>query len=178
MEQYWNDQVLTPSNSKDVIMYLRSLNGLIGVGSHANDETGIEATYVQNFTSGRMITVAFMNKYEYEYYSHSQHAYVANAFARTIRIDDFTGFSVGNLVKSYFATFAPSLTASADVLGFMVKQAQYYLPNVFEPQRSVSVARHLAKKLGESSGKSEVMPLNPAIETPHPYAANSQFQNQ
>lgn len=65
VDEYWEKSILRPSDGKDVVMYLTSIGGLIGLGSHSNDDTGIEREYSANITAGRMRSVAFIDKYEY-----------------------------------------------------------------------------------------------------------------
>jgi len=60
VDQYWRNYILTPSDQKDVVLYFRDLDGLMGLGSHSHDPTGIEAEYAANIQAGRFKSVVII----------------------------------------------------------------------------------------------------------------------
>ena len=173
VDAYWEDNVLKPSDNKDVTLYFSSLGNLIGIGSHKDDDTGIESEYVANFSAGRIRTVAFMNKYEYNEMIGSKNAYVLNAFAEKLVVPDLAPEKIDMFIQSYLSVLYPTLKLNAPEAAFLYKAIEYYQPNRTEPDRTLSVIKKMIRNLG-GIGK------NPGIETPvkvdiqstHPYQSN------
>jgi len=168
IEQYWADKVLEPSESKNVIIYLDALGMLVGLGSHSNDETGIEREYVANITSGKLRSIAFMDKYEYNEMIRSRNAYVLESFAEKIILPPVDSAQAFNLAKTYMSVLYPSLILTDKDLQFIVKNIDYYQPNRNEPDRTLSVLNTLIRDFGsKSESKPELRKVS--VESQHPY---------
>lgn len=171
VDEYWRESILLPSDNKNVVLYLGSLGGLIGLGSHSNDDTGIEREYASNLTSGRLRSVAFMDKYDYNQTIRSKHAYVLESFAIKLALPPVEPFAAAELVQFYLANLYPHLILPEAELNYLVKMAAFYMPNRPEPERSMAIVNKLIHDAGgvqKQTFKQEV-----AIETPHPYLVNS-----
>jgi hypothetical protein len=174
VDQYWRDEVLGPADGRNAVLYLANLNQLMGLGSHSNDDTGIEAEYSNNIASGRLRSVAFMNKFEYEYYLRSKDAYVLNSFALTVKLDNLTLPEVSELQLDYLRILAPNFSLVPKEQQYLNRTAEFYLPNVLEPQRSMAV---LKKMIQANGGAIVEAPENlerfeepvSGIESTHPY---------
>ncbi len=171
VDDYWKSSVLAPADHKDVVLYFDSLDAIIGIGSHANDDNGIEVEYAANITSGRMRTVAFSNQFEYQDILATRNAYVARSFAQVINIDALARPQVEQFVQSYLKIITPWILLGAPEMKYLLDTVAYYQPNVYEPQRTLTVLNYLAHKF--SNGGQTVDFTIPAIESPHPYVANS-----
>lgn len=147
VEEWWETKIKTPSSNKDVVLYMPGLGGLIGVGAHSNDDTGIEREYVNNFTSGEIRTVAFVDKYEYNDKVHSKHAYVFESFAEKIVIPDLSSEQALTFAKSYLSVFFPSLSIGAKEYNYLMKNAAYFQPNRLEPERTLGVLNRMTRNL-------------------------------
>lgn len=172
VDEYWQTKILRPSGGKDVIMYLQSVGSLIGIGSHANDDTGIEREYVANFTSGQMRTVGYSDKYEYNDIIRSKHGYVMESFAEKIILPPVDAAQVALLARAYLSTLHPHLTLQNTDLTYLIKQIAFYQPNRMEPDRTVSVLNQMARN---APGGGAVRPITypDVIESKHPYDNNS-----
>ncbi|MCX6123779.1 MAG: AAA family ATPase, partial [Proteobacteria bacterium] len=171
VDQYWNEEILQPVDRRNAILYFSSLNQLIGLGSHSHDDTGIEAEYANNISAGRMRSVAFMNKYEYEYYSRSPHAYVLNSFAVTVKLDEMLAPEINELQQDFLRVLAPKFVLVPKEQDFLNRTATFYLPNVLEPQRSINVIKKLIQKHGGADPQQLIRVDQPLtdFETLHPY---------
>ncbi|NUM88069.1 MAG: AAA family ATPase [Bdellovibrionales bacterium] len=171
VDQYWEDSILAPSDKKSVVLYLRSVGSLIGIGSHSNDDTGIEREYVANFTSGRFRTVGYSDKYEYNDIIRSKHSYVLESFADKIMLPPVDAAQTKMLVGAYLASVHPHLTLPAKELDYLVKSIEFYQPNRQEPDRTMSVLNQMIR--GVPSRGARPVEFQETIETKHPYDANS-----
>lgn len=178
VDEYWQNQVLKPVEGKDVILYLNSLEALVGIGSHANDETGIEREYVANIVGGRMRTIAFIDKYEYTNLIKSRNAYVAEAFAEKIVLPPVEKPLLDQIVRSYMRNLFPQLKLSTQVAEQLYRFSAYYQPNRGEPDRTMAVlSKMIRNNLGGGGGNEQTtVALNPVIETPNPYAGDSKLE--
>jgi hypothetical protein len=178
VDQYWQEEILAPADGKDVVLYLSSLNQLMGLGSHSHDDTGIEAEYSNNISAGRLRSVAFMNKFEYEYYIRSKDAYVLNSFALTLKLDNMELSEVNELQQDYLRVLAPGFKLVPQEQAFLNRTVNFYLPNVFEPQRSINVLKKLIQK-HDGIGSVELTREDVAVsdlETPHPYPSSTKWE--
>jgi hypothetical protein len=180
VDEYWRDNLLEPVDGRNAILYFSSLNQLMGLGSHRNDDTGIEAEYANNISSGRMRSVAFMNKYEYEFFIRSKDGYVLNSFARVVKLDDMTDVEVAQLQNDFLRVLAPNFVLPEKEQQFLNRTVKFYLPNVLEPQRSIAVL----KKLILSHGGAQLPPVQydrlpqevTGVESEHPYLPNTNWE--
>jgi ATP-dependent Clp protease ATP-binding subunit ClpA len=171
VDQYWRDKILTPSESKNVVLYFNSLGGLIGLGSHRGDDTGIEQEYASNITSGKLRTVAFMNKYDYNETFRSKNAYVIAAFAQKVILPPVEMFQAAELVQTYLQSLYPHLKLNERELNYLLKYSNYYMPNRTEPERSMNVIEKLIREKGSSNRDTQSHAVT--IETAHPYSDNT-----
>ncbi|MCX6117131.1 MAG: AAA family ATPase [Proteobacteria bacterium] len=167
VEAYWADNILRPVDGKDAVLYFSSLSHLMGVGSHSNDSDGIEKEYASNFTSGRMRTIAYMDKYEYDFYSKNRLSYVLSSFARKITIENIATQDVDQLVKAYLRVLSPGFILNDELSSYLYKTTNYYQPNVSEPQRTLTVLKSLIRSAGALPVETRQKEVS--IETPHPY---------
>ena len=174
VDQYWQDNILAPSENKDVVMYLSSVGGLIGLGSHSNDDTGIEREYASNITQGRMRTVGFIDKYEYNEIIRSKHSYVLEAFADRIVLPSFDATQTYMLLDTYMKTLYPNLTLGDKELKYIIKTIEFYAPNRQEPDRSMSVINALVRGTVAGGGKPITLPT--LVESEHPYKPNTRTE--
>lgn len=170
IEEFWQNKILRPSEYKDVVLYVSNLGRLIGLGTQNNAQTGIEAEYAANISSGQLRSVAFISKYEYNEMVFGGQAYVLNAFANIIHLDQITASEVDNLVQNYLKILYPRMKLEAQEAKFLYQTIAYYWPNINEPQRSLSVVKDLIRKIG--SGVAQTL-YPSTVETPHPYNSNS-----
>lgn len=171
VDQYWRDKILAPSDNKNVVLYFNSLGGLIGLGSHRGDDTGIEQEYSSNITSGKIRTVAFMNKYDYNETLRSKHSYVLAAFAQKMILPPVEMVQAAELIRTYLGTLYPYLKMPERELNYLLKQINYYIPNRSEPERSMNVIEKLIREKGSSNR--DARPHAVVIETAHPYLENT-----
>lgn len=173
IEKYWQDNVLEPTERKRVILYLNSLSTLIGLGSHSNDETGIEKEYVTNISSGSMRSIAFMDKFEYNAAIRSRNAYVLESFADKIVLPTIDGVQAYYLAQQYLKILYPSVKLQDSDLEYIVNNIAYYQPNRYEPDRTLSVINTLLRDTTASrESKAELRSIS-GVETAHPYKAGS-----
>jgi hypothetical protein len=176
VEEYWANNVLRPSDNKDVVLYFSSLSHLMGVGSHSNDTDGIEKEYASNFTGGRIRTVAYMDKYEYDFYVKSRLGYVLNSFARKVTIESLKTEDVDQLAQAYLRVLSPGYQLGSDMASYLYRNAAYYQPNVSEPQRSLTVLKSLIRSAGPLSQETREREVN--FESAHPYVASTTLSQQ
>lgn len=169
VEEYWEGSILKPADGKDVVLYFDNLNHLIGLGSHSHDASGIEAEYASNINAGRLRSVAFLSKYEYNQMQFSSFTYVLNAHADVIFLEDLSAESTKKLAKEFIKVFEPHLTLSERELNYLMQTVAYFRPNLNEPQRTVDVVKYLITHFGQVYDQ---FFKDPAIETKHPYGAN------
>lgn len=175
VEQYWIEKVLSPSDRKNVVLYLDSLGMLVGLGSHSNDETGIEREYVSGITSGRLRSVAFMDKYEYNEMIRSRNSYVLESFGEKIILPPVESDQVFKMAQTYMKVLYPSLVITDKDLQFVIKNIAYYQPNRNEPDRTFSVMNTLIRDFG---AQRESKPVEKAVqvESEHPYPTKSMIE--
>lgn len=168
IEQYWIEKVLSPSDRKSVVLYLDSIGMLVGLGSHSNDETGIEREYVANITAGRLRSVAFIDKYEYNEMIRSRNSYVLESFGEKIILPPVESAQAFKMAQTYMKVLYPNLILTDSDLQFVVKNIAYYQPNRNEPDRTLSVVNALIRDFGS---KRESKPVEKAVnvESEHPY---------
>lgn len=172
IEKYWQENVLEPSNRKSVVIYLNSISALVGLGSHSNDETGIEREYVANITSGNMRSVAFIDKYEYNDMIRSRNSYVLESFADKIILPPVESDQVFKMAQTYMKELYPGMILTDKDLQFIIKNMAYYQPNRNEPDRTFSALNTLIRDSGKKSeSKPELRSVN--LESKHPYQSNS-----
>lgn len=171
VDKYWEDNILEPSDKKSVVLYLRSVGSLIGIGSHSNDDTGIEREYVANFTSGRFRTVGYSDKYEYNDIVRSKHSYVLESFSDKIVLPPVDQPQVKMLVAAYLASAFPHLTLPTKELDYLVKTIEFYQPNRQEPDRTMSVLNQMIREVPAKTAKP--VEFEQLIETKHPYDNSS-----
>jgi ATP-dependent Clp protease ATP-binding subunit ClpA len=171
VEEYWRQQILEPSANKNVVLYMSSLNALIGLGSHSNDDTGIEREYAANVTSGKFRTVAFMDKYNYNDVIRSKHAYVLESFATKIVLPPVDMNQAGELVLTYLNALYPNFKLELAELSYLLKMGAYYLPNRPEPERSMAIINKLVRSTPGAGREEKRVAQN--IETAHPYVNNT-----
>ncbi len=175
VDEYWERNILRPSDGKDVIMYLTSIGGLIGLGSHSNDDTGIEREYAANITAGRMRSVAFIDKYEYNDIIRSKHSYVLESFADKIILPSVDATQTYQLVDVMMKTLYPKIILNERELKYIIKTIEFYSPNRQEPDRTMSVINNLVRSAAAGAiSKPVVIPMT--IETPHPYLPSSKTE--
>lgn len=172
VDQYWQDHILRPSGGKDVIMYLQSAGSLIGIGSHSNDDTGIEREYVANYTSGVMRTVAYSDKYEYNDIIRSKHSYVLESYAEKIILPPMDAAQTAILARAYLNVIYPHLELADSDLAYLIKNIAFYQPNRMEPDRTVSVLNQMARN-APNGGSARPIEFKEVIESKHPYDNNS-----
>jgi len=170
VEKYWNEYIVSPSEKHDVVLYLKNLGMLIGLGSHSHDSTGIEAEYASNISSGRIKSVAFINKYEFNKLQFSEHAYVLASFAETITLDAPGSLKVGQLAQKYLEVLHPQLSISKSNLDYLVKMTSYYRPNITEPGRTIQILKSMIR---EYEGELNTAEKSVNFETKHPYNSRS-----
>jgi ATP-dependent Clp protease ATP-binding subunit ClpA len=171
VDEYWREKILEPSANKNAVLYFHALGGLIGLGSHSNDDTGIEREYSSNITSGKIRTVAFMDKFDYNETIRSRHAYVLESFATKIVLPPVTMAQAAAMVQLVLASQYPHLKLEAKELNYLVKQIQYFMPNRSEPDRSLTVLQRMARAVGDAD---KVVKTNDVlIETAHPYPVSA-----
>ncbi len=168
VDEYWNRYVLAPADRKDVVMYFANLGALVGIGSHSHDETGIEREYVANMTSGRLRTVAFMNKYEYNEMSKSRNAYVLEAFADRVILPPVDPQQAAVLAAKYMSVLYPNVTLAQKDLDYILKNVSYYQPNRQEPDRTFSVLNTMVRSAGDRK-YTEPENRSVSVESKHPY---------
>lgn len=175
VDEYWERNILRPSDGKDVVMYLSSVGGLIGLGSHSNDDTGIEREYASNLTAGRMRSVAFIDKYEYNDIIRSKHSYVLEAFADKIILPSVDATQTYMLVDSLMKTLYPKIVLNEKELKYIIRTIEFYSPNRQEPDRTMSVINNLVRTAaGGVISTPQSFPVS--VETPHPYLPNSKTE--
>lgn len=175
VDQYWQQKIVTPSDQKNVVMYLSSISNLIGIGSHSNDETGIEREYVANISSGRMRSIAFIDKYEYNDIIRSRNAYVLEAFGDRLILPPMDSNQAFELAQSYLKVLHPNLKLADKDLQYIVKNIAYYQPNRQEPDRTLSVMNALIKASGAAE-ESRPEEVNVTLESAHPYPPESRIE--
>lgn len=173
VEQYWQDKILEPMDGKSGVWYMPGLGRLIGLGSHSNDSTGIEAEYAANIQAGRFRAVSFITKFNYNNLQFSEHTYVLAAHAEVIKIEEIAQEEIKKLVRKYLEIFEPRLTLTDINLQYMMKTVEYFQPNIEEPQRSMTLLKHLIRNQGASF---DTLALDSDIATPNPYASNSNLK--
>lgn len=175
VDQYWQDKVLKPVDQKKAILYLSSIGSLVGIGSHSNDETGIEREYVSNITSGRMRSIAFMDKYEYNEMIRSRNAYVLEAFADKVILPPIDSVQAYKMAWTYLKVLYPNLKITEKDMQFIVKNMAYYQPNRNEPDRTLSVINSLVRGSGPVR-ESKPEEFLVAVESAHPYPVSSRTE--
>jgi ATP-dependent Clp protease ATP-binding subunit ClpA len=175
VDEYWQTKVLTPSDKKNVIIYLSSIGSLVGIGSHSHDETGIEREYVSNITSGRMRSIAFMDKFEYNEMIRSRNSYVLEAFADKIILPPIDSVQTYKLAWTYLKVLYPNLKLSEKDLQYIVKNIAYYQPNRNEPDRTLSVINALVRGSGVVR-ESKPEEIAVVIESAHPYPISTRTE--
>ncbi len=173
--EYWEESILKPSDRKNVILYFRSLWNLIGMGSSSNDATGVETEYSANILAGRIKTVAFVNKFEYERIRNSENSYVVNSFAEKINLKALEEDEMKKMVDTYIGVLYPRLSLSKDNRKFLLKTLARYQPNVNEPERTMNVLKSLLRKIKIEDVVTEIL-LEAPIETPHNYPPNANLE--
>jgi ATP-dependent Clp protease ATP-binding subunit ClpA len=171
VDQYWRESILEPSENKNVVLYLDSLGGLIGLGSHSNDDTGIEREYSSNIASGKIRSVAFMDKFDYNQTIRSKHGYVLNSFAKKVVLPPVQMLQAAELIRVYMAALFPHLKLEAAELNYLLKTAEFYMPNTLEPERSLQIINKLAREAGDVARDTKSNAVT--IETAHPYTPNT-----
>lgn len=172
IEQYWIEKVLSPADRKNVVLYLDAIGMLVGLGSHSNDETGIEREYVANITAGRLRSVAFIDKYEYNEMIRSRNSYVLESFGEKIILPPVESDQVFKMAQTYMKVLYPSLTITDKDLQFVVKNIAYYQPNRNEPDRTFSVLNTLIRDFGSQRGSKPVEKIV-KVESEHPYPSKA-----
>jgi len=172
VDEYWNNYVLAPADRRNVVLYFTSLTSLIGIGSHSHDETGIEREYVANFTSGRIRTVAFIDKFQYNELARSSNSYVVEAFADKIVLPPLDSSTASFLAATYLRVLYPALKVAPTDFNFIVKNTAFYMPNRQEPDRTMSVVNALVRAAGKTQ-QSKPESININIESKHPYDKNT-----
>jgi ATP-dependent Clp protease ATP-binding subunit ClpA len=167
-ERNWRDFIEKPAYNKDVVLYINNLALLIGIGTSMNRDVGIESTYINAVKTGKLKTVAFLNKYDYKRLIHGRHAYVLNGFQETINVDDLKMAQVDKLVRSYINLNAPHIKMSDKVANFMYRNIQYYQPNIMEPQRTMNVVLSLIRQNPMKTTR-----FRTDIKSADPYNSNS-----
>jgi ATP-dependent Clp protease ATP-binding subunit ClpA len=175
VDQYWQDKVLKPVDQKKAILYLSSIGNLVGIGSHSNDETGIEREYVSNITSGRMRSIAFMDKYEYNEMVRSRNSYVLEAFADKIILPPIDSIQAYKMAWTYLKVLYPNLKITEKDMQYIIKNIAYYQPNRNEPDRSLSVINSLVRGSGPVR-ESKPEEFLVTIESAHPYPVSSRSE--
>ena len=170
-EKKWEELIELPAYDKDVIIYFNNLRQLIGIGTSIDRSVGIESTYVTAMQAGRLKSVAFLNKYDYNDLIRSKNAYVLGAFQETIQIEDITAEAVEILARKTLEVHAPSLTLSDDVANYLFKNVAYYQPNVGEPQRTMDVLYAIMNKF-----KNSTKSMASTIATDKPYKASQRLE--
>lgn len=174
VDEYWQKSILRPADGKDVVLYLSSIGSLIGLGSHSNDDTGIEREYSSNISSGRLRSVAFIDKYEYNDVIRSKNAYVLESFADKIILPSVDAAQTYLLVDTLMKTIHPYLLLNERELKYIIKTIEFYSPNRQEPDRTMSVINNLVRGSSVVAGKPIAFPM--VVESPHPYEANSKVE--
>lgn len=167
-ERNWRDFIEKPAYNKDVVLYINNLALLIGIGTSMNRDVGIESTYINAVKTGKLKTVAFLNKYDYKRLVHGRHAYVLNGFQETINVDDLKMAQVDKLVRSYLTLNAPHIKMSDKVANFMYRNIQYYQPNIMEPQRTMNVVLSLIRQ-----NQMKTTLYRTEIKSKNPYTSNA-----
>lgn len=175
VDEYWQSRILAPADSKNVVLYLNSISGLIGIGSHSNDETGIEREYVANISAGKLRSIAFIDKYEYNEIIRSRNAYVLEAFADRLILPPMDSNQALELASTYLKVLYPNLKVSQKELQYIVRNIAYYQPNRQEPDRTLSVVNALIRGAG---GSQETKPVEVAlaVESEHPYKPSTRAE--
>jgi len=166
VDKYWNENILEPAQDSNAVLYLRGLGQLIGIGSHSNDSTGIESEYVTNITSGKLKSIAFVDKYEYQYLFRSEHSYVISAFSEVINIPALDEPAVDHFLQHYIATFNPNLTLNPEEALYLIRSSAYYQPNVNEPERSLTILKYLDRAYGKPAPAEETFEFKVAAYLP------------
>ncbi len=163
-DRLWKEKIETPAYNKDVVLYFNNLSNLIGIGTHSNQDTGIESRFADAITAGKLKSVAFLNKFDYNRLYQSRHAYVLNAFKETIKINQIDMMKVDKMVRRFFQINAPQLTISERVYEYLYKTVEYYQPNLSEPERSLTVSDAMIRDLKENTKES-----SSNVASPSPY---------
>lgn len=163
-EKLWQDNIEKTSYGKDVVLYFQNLSLLVGLGSHSGNATGIESTYVQAISTGKLKSVAFINKFDYQEMAQGRNSYVVNAFKETIQIDPITSAQMNTMVNKHLDLFASHLSFNAKVSKYFTRNIQYYQPNLLEPQRSMNLIKAIIRVNGEVRKS-----VTSTIKTPNPY---------
>lgn len=171
VDEYWRENVLAPSEGKSVVLYFNNLGAIIGLGSHSNDNTGIEQEYSSNISSGKMRSVAFINKFEYNEVMNSRNAYVLESFANKVILPSVTEQQAGALARVYLQALYPFVKLGDQELNYLLKNSNFYMPNRNEPERSIAIINKVTRSLGD--GARELKPYIANIETAHPYLPNT-----
>jgi ATP-dependent Clp protease ATP-binding subunit ClpA len=174
VDEYWQEKILTPADGKDVVMYLDSVGALVGIGSHSNDDTGIEREYAANITQGRMRSVGFIDKYEYNDIIRSKNSYVLEAFADRIVLPPVDATQTYMLADVFMKTLHPNLVLGDPQLKYIIKTIEFYAPNRQEPDRTMSVINELIRSAKGGAGKPVNYPT--VIESEHPYKPNTRVE--
>jgi len=163
-DRLWRDKIEQPAYDKDVVLYFSNLSNLIGIGTHSNQDTGVESRYADAITSGKLKSIAFLNKFDYNRLYQSRHAYVLNAFKEVIKINQIDMKKVDKMVRKFFKINAPNVTISDRSYDYLYRTVEYYQPNIGEPERSLTVADSMIRNVGMSVSES-----SPNIQIPSPY---------
>lgn len=151
VDQYWQDYILEPSERRSVILYFSSLNHLIGMGTSMNDDTGIEAKYVEDFKAGRIRTVAFIDRFNYNTAAASKDAYVLWGFKEKIIIPALSEADTLKMVTAFLQVAKPNLILSEKEATYMIRSLGFYAPNRDEPDRSLATVEYLIRKFGNTT---------------------------
>lgn len=154
-ERLWKEKIVNTSFEKDVVLHFPNITQLIGIGTHMNQDTGLELNYSEALISGKLKSVAFINKYDYDRLSRSRHAYVLNSFKESIRIDEVSLAQMDKMVRTYFRVLAPTAKIDERVLAYLFRMSTYYRPNVNEPTRTIGLVENIIrnKKLSNTTEK-------------------------
>ncbi|MGE0171890.1 MAG: AAA family ATPase [Oligoflexales bacterium] len=169
-EQNWKTYVTDPLLNKNGIAVFSNLSRLIGLGTHSNQDVGMEADFSTKVLAGALRTVAFMDKHSYAYYQATRHRYVLQSFAEVINIEDVTEAGVGEFLNAYISAIAPDVTLPQTVADYIIGESAYYQPNLGEPQRSLAILKTAIRNLQSNN---QIKEFFPDVESAHPYL-NSQ----
>jgi MoxR-like ATPase len=172
-EQNWKTYVTDPILNKNGIAVFSNLSRLIGLGTHSTQETGMESDFSAKVIAGALRTVAFMDKNSYAYTMTTRNRYVLQSFAETINIEAITGDGVKQFLDAYIRAIAPTVQLSEDVANYIIRESDYYQPNLGEPQRSLAILKTAIRNV---QADNKIEEFFPEVETSHPYE-NSQDVN-
>ncbi|MGE3610769.1 MAG: AAA family ATPase [Bacteriovoracaceae bacterium] len=130
-------QIIDAASYKSVFIYISDLRTLIGKGTHSNSSIGIESAYARSISTGELYSVAFIDKYRYQEVLNSPNAYVIDAFAKVIQVNEPQKEELIPFLNNYIAK--SPLKIPDNQYKYIMNLGKKYQPSYFEPDRTLKV---------------------------------------